>query len=203
MKLSVCCPVLNESFFIKLWFESVLKYADDIFIIDGGSTDGTIDIIESYKKADPRVRYISQPQSGNPYTNDWNENDVRNSLVAHAHGDYILMLDADEMLSDDFSKEGLGQFFYGFVFVPFWRDIETVRLSVHPDPRWYGNHLYRMFPRGMASYTKEKHHCRLVSNLPLAKLPTCIFHLHYAMESFNNKPKRGDNRRWATRIRIP
>jgi len=196
MRLSVCCPILNEAWFVDLWLQSVLSYADDIVILDGGSTDGTLDIIDKYK--DDRIQLIEMPQEGKPYSEDWDEGERRNLLIDRAKGDYVLVLDADEMIGDEFInfiKPGIGQKFYGFYFVPFWRDINTVRLNGPNDYRWYKQVLYRMFPKGHGWYSTDRHHCVLTSDLEKRVTLIGLFHYHYALNSFGHKLKPRDNRR--------
>ena len=77
MKLSVIVPVLNEITFIPLYIESASRYADEIIIADGGSTDGTIEEIERLQQR-YAIRLFHVQQSGLPYTEDWNESVVRN-----------------------------------------------------------------------------------------------------------------------------
>lgn len=55
MKLSVIVPTLNEETAIKKTLDALsrLVNVDEIIIIDGGSTDGTVPIIENYNFAKP------------------------------------------------------------------------------------------------------------------------------------------------------
>lgn len=60
-KISVIMPSLNVSKYIKQCLQSVLNQTlEDIEIIcvDGGSTDGTLDIIQQYVKKGNRVKLI-------------------------------------------------------------------------------------------------------------------------------------------------
>ena len=188
-------PCLNEIAFIKLWLESASRYADELVIIDGGSTDGTREVIWANINKYNIMTSINK-QQGQPYSVDWNESSVRNRLLNMATGDYILMLDADELMSDDFDKSKLEpDYFYRFEFIPFWRDIKTVRLSTAGDMRWLGHRIDRLFKSGQARYTDEKHHCQLISDYPIKESGSKIYHLHYALETFKIKPKVNDNRR--------
>lgn len=66
----------------------VLKLTDDIVIVDSGSTDRTREVVES-----KGALFISQPWLGNGYQKLVGEHACKN--------DWVLDLDADELLSDE------------------------------------------------------------------------------------------------------
>jgi len=60
--ITVCIPVLNESDFIDELLQSVISappYDKEIIIIDGGSTDDTIEKIKSWQKTHSQLRLIN------------------------------------------------------------------------------------------------------------------------------------------------
>jgi glycosyltransferase involved in cell wall biosynthesis len=66
--VSIITPVKNCVEYIEQCIQSVLSqnylYIEHV-IIDGGSTDGTLDIIKSYNKNYPdRIRFVSEPDKG-------------------------------------------------------------------------------------------------------------------------------------------
>jgi len=66
--VSIITPVLNGIKYLEECIESVLNqsypYIEHIFV-DGGSTDGTLDMLSSYKAKHPdRIRFISEPDKG-------------------------------------------------------------------------------------------------------------------------------------------
>ncbi len=64
--VSVIIPVYNRATFIRKAIESVLNghYQDfDIIVVDNGSTDNTVEVVESYVKKDPRVRLIKNTEN--------------------------------------------------------------------------------------------------------------------------------------------
>ena len=65
----------------------------EYIIVDGGSTDGTLDIIKKYAAGDERIRYISEPDSG--------IYDAMNKGVGMATGDYLEFLNAGDLYRDD------------------------------------------------------------------------------------------------------
>ena len=65
----------------------------EYIIVDGGSNDGTLDIIKRYAAQDARIRYISEPDSG--------IYDAMNKGIKMAAGDYLEFLNAGDMYRDD------------------------------------------------------------------------------------------------------
>lgn len=100
MKLTVFMPVYNREKYLKDSISSVLnQYFNDfeLLIIDDGSTDKSIDIINSFK--DSRIRLLkNEINKGVVFT--------RNRGLKEARGEYILLLDSDDMaLSDRLKKQ--------------------------------------------------------------------------------------------------
>ena len=86
-KISVITPVLNGAKYIEQAIQSVLKqnYIDfEHIIIDGGSTDGTIDILSKY----PHLVWYSEIDSGQPQ--------AMNKGFSIAKGEIIVYLNCDD-----------------------------------------------------------------------------------------------------------
>jgi glycosyltransferase involved in cell wall biosynthesis len=89
--VSVVTAVYNGEEFIADCIESVIAqtYSDwEYIIVDDGSTDGTERIVAGYL-SDKRILYIKQENSGC--------SNARNRGIASAKGDYIAVLDADDL----------------------------------------------------------------------------------------------------------
>ena len=87
--ISVVIPLYNKEASIAQSLSSVLSQSYDDFevvIVDDGSTDGSVSIVESIK--DPRIRLIRQ-ENGGP-------SKARNTGVKNAKGQWILFIDADD-----------------------------------------------------------------------------------------------------------
>ena len=89
MTVSLCMIVKDEARFLAGCLSSVGSLADDIVIADTGSTDGTVEIAQA---AGARVLRVA-------WTNDFAA--ARNAVLQHATGDFVLVLDADERLTDE------------------------------------------------------------------------------------------------------
>lgn len=93
LNISVITVVLNNCAFIKDAIESVLNQEAaniEYIIIDGGSKDGSIDIINSYK--DQVSVIVSEPDRG--------IYDAMNKGLALASGDIVGFLNADDFYAD-------------------------------------------------------------------------------------------------------
>lgn len=87
--VSVVMPVYNRENTIKQAIDSVLCQTHsclELIIVDDGSTDNTLKIVQSY--TDRRIRLIYQKHSG--------ANKARNAGIAHAEGEYIAFQDSDD-----------------------------------------------------------------------------------------------------------
>jgi glycosyltransferase involved in cell wall biosynthesis len=89
--LSVVLITLNEAADLPRTLESV-RWAQEIVVVDSGSTDATVEIA---RKAGARV--FEEPWKGFAAQ--------KNSAIAHASGDWVLSLDADEELSPELARE--------------------------------------------------------------------------------------------------
>ncbi len=92
-KISVVLAVLNEEKNLDGCLESVKDLAWEIVIVDGGSTDRTIEIAKKFK-----ARII---QTNNPPIFHIN----KNKAIDAAQGDWILQLDADERVTKELDSE--------------------------------------------------------------------------------------------------
>ena len=86
-RLSVCMIVKNEERFLGQCLASVKDIADELIVIDTGSTDRTVEIAREHGA---QVGHFE-------WCNDFAA--ARNASIAPATGDWILFLDADEELS--------------------------------------------------------------------------------------------------------
>jgi glycosyltransferase involved in cell wall biosynthesis len=97
MNFSVVTPSFNCGSFILKNIESVRAQSlasDKLehWIIDGGSTDGTVELLKQQKG----VRWISEPDRG--------LSDAVNKGIQRAQGDWIIWLNADDFLAEDACK---------------------------------------------------------------------------------------------------
>lgn len=87
--LSLCMIVKNEEKHLARCLSSVKDAADEIVIVDTGSSDKTIEIAESFGSKIFHFNWI----------NDFSA--ARNYSLSKCSSDWILYLDADEQLNPD------------------------------------------------------------------------------------------------------
>lgn len=89
--ISVCMATYNGEKYIRQQLDSILPQIgpdDEIIISDDGSTDGTIEIIQSMD--DGRIRLIDGPHKGSPVPNF-------EHVLSAAKGDIIFTADQDDL----------------------------------------------------------------------------------------------------------
>ncbi len=92
-KISVALAVYNEESNLRQCLKSVKDLAWEIVIVDGGSKDKTIQIAKEFG-----ARIIHTKNLPNFHIN-------KNKAIDAASGDWILQLDADEIVTDELAGE--------------------------------------------------------------------------------------------------
>ncbi len=96
MKISIALAVFNEEENIHYPIESTIDWADEIVIVDGGSTDNTTSKAKSYGK---KIKII------NAGKNPRNFHINKQLALDNCKNAWVLQLDADEQVSKDLAKE--------------------------------------------------------------------------------------------------
>ena len=105
-KFSIVVPVYNAKLYLKRCIDSILSQTFDEFeliLVNDGSTDGSGDICNEFKRCDARIKVINGPNKG--------VSSARNKGIENACGEYITFIDADDEIElsylENMSK-GLG-----------------------------------------------------------------------------------------------
>lgn len=96
IKVSVIIPVYNTERYVQAAVKSIMcqSFKDlEIIIINDGSTDRSLELVEELKDTDNRIKVYSQTNQGLSIT--------RNVGMSHAHGEYIYFMDSDDLLEKD------------------------------------------------------------------------------------------------------
>jgi len=91
---TVVIPLYNTERHIAAALNSVLAQTCqdfEVLVVDDGSTDGGTSVARSYADSDPRIQVVTQENRGLA--------GARNTGIRHARGQYIALLDADDLWS--------------------------------------------------------------------------------------------------------
>ena len=107
--ISILCPILNVRPYIAEMIESVLAQSYphwELIIMDGKSSDGTIDVIQTYAKRDGRIRVYSEPDESSWHAVDKGLDLSRGEFIAIVCGqdgflDREWLRKCDRVFSDD------------------------------------------------------------------------------------------------------
>lgn len=97
MNVSIIIPVYNGEKHIEKCITSIINQSYEnieIIIVDDGSTDKTVEILEKCKKVDRRIKYYSQNNSGPSV--------ARNKGIEVSSGEYIAFVDSDDTIKEDY-----------------------------------------------------------------------------------------------------
>ncbi|SFE46486.1 glycosyltransferase family 2 protein [Spirosoma endophyticum] len=156
MKVSIITVVYNGAEFVRNCIESIINqtYPDiEYIIVDGKSTDGTVDIVQSYGKK--VSRFISEPDKG--------LYDAMNKGIRLATGDVIGLLNADDFYRHNrvienmvatFQRTGADAVYGDMLYVD--RD-DTKKLKRYWRSGWYSENafLWGWMPGHLSFFAKR------------------------------------------------
>ena len=99
-KISIVIPSYDKVRYIKKTLDSIFdqKYENlEVIIQDGGSTDGSLEIINSYLKKYPRIIKLESKK-------DNGQLDAINKGLRKTNGDIITFINADDMYENEAFK---------------------------------------------------------------------------------------------------
>lgn len=97
MKFSVIIPVYNSEQFLDKCISSIIDqdYSDyELILVDDGSTDNSIEVIKKYQNFHSNIVFVQQENAG--------PSAARNTGLSLAKGNYVLFVDSDDWVSDDY-----------------------------------------------------------------------------------------------------
>lgn len=95
-KISVIMPSFNVAAYIGQCLKSVQEQTLcdlEIIVVDAGSTDGTLEIVQSCAKEDARIKILQSERRSYGYQ--------MNLGLMQAHGDYIGIVETDDIIAED------------------------------------------------------------------------------------------------------
>jgi glycosyltransferase involved in cell wall biosynthesis len=171
MKISVVLNVLNEEKNIERALASI-KWADEVVIVDDGSTDDTLNIAKKYTKLIYKHKSVGYVEP------------ARNLAISKASGDWILIVDADEEIPETLVKrlqevaEKMEQI--SFVEIPRKNLIFNKWMTAS---MWWPDYNIRFFKKGSVTWKNEIHSIPNVEGLGIkldADEKFAIIHHNYS-----------------------
>lgn len=179
--LSVAIATFNEEQNLSACLTSVVSWADEIVVVDGGSTDHTVVIAKSFgakviKTDNPPIFHINKQKAVDACSEEW-----------------ILQLDADEVVSEDLKNE----------IIHIMKDLKTNQKSGYFIPRknyflghWlhkggqYPDYVIRFFQHGKGLFPSKSVHEQIEINGDIGYMKNHI--LHYSYKTMQEYWKKAD-----------
>lgn len=98
-KVSVVVPIYNAEAYLERALKEIIQqtYIDiEIILVNDGSTDKSLEICKKYMKKDNRIKIVTGENHGAAY--------ARNQGIKNATGDYLLFIDADDIIDNNYIK---------------------------------------------------------------------------------------------------
>ncbi len=181
MKLSVAIATYNEEKKLGACLASVSSWADEIVVVDGGSTDYTLTIARKYnariiKTDNPPIFHINKQKA-----------------LEACKGDWILQLDADEVVTPELKNEIIGtinnkqETIHGY-YIPrknyFWGHWMR-KGGQYPD------YVIRLVQNGKASFPAKSVHEQIAVQGEVGYLKEAMEHISYSTkEDYWKKAER-------------
>jgi len=136
-KVSVIVPCYKHAKYLREAMDSVLEQSypvHELIVVNDGSPDNTSEVVKEYMSTHAHVKLVEKTNGGLA--------SARNAGIAVATGDYIMCLDADDILTKDAIKEH----------VKLMDDKSVVTCGL----MWFGNAVGTFRPKGATLETLVK-----------------------------------------------
>lgn len=161
-KISVIIITKNEEQDIKKCLESV-KWADEIIVLDSGSTDNTVRICKEYTEK--------------VYQTDWPGFGIqKNRALEKATGNWVLSIDSDEWLPDNLISE-IKHIISDNKNASYYIPRRSYYLGkLIKFGHWRGDKVLRLFKNKYAKFSSDKVHERIIAVHPSKITKNYILH---------------------------
>lgn len=100
--ISIIVPIYNAANYLPACLDSLLSQTEtdvQVILVDDGSTDDSLVIAQNYADKDKRILVLTQEHAG--------QSAARNNGFAHAKGEHIAFVDADDTIELDWCERHL------------------------------------------------------------------------------------------------
>lgn len=167
MKLSVGIITFNEERILGKTLSSLRKIADEVVIVDSYSTDRTVEIAKNFG-----AKVFSEKWKGFGLQ--------KNSVIEKCKGEWILLIDADEELSENLAykikelingKNKFNVYKINFMTIAFGKEIKY--------GGWSNSYRIRLFKKNSGKYNNNEVHEDFITQEKLGKIREKIRHHSY------------------------
>jgi len=162
MSLSVIIITFNESDNIQRCLNSI-KWADEIIVVDSGSTDNTIELAKKYTNKVYKIEWLGfGPQ--------------KNKALSYTTSKWVLSLDADEYVSNNLKNE-------------ISKVMQSTDFNAYKMPRlssycgkflkhggWWPDYITRLIKNGEGKFTNDLIHEKIITSGKIGTLKNHIIH---------------------------
>jgi len=166
--------VRDEADRVGRTLEAIMPHVDEVLVVDSGSTDGTVEICKSLG-----AEVISRPWPGYGPQKRFAESACRH--------DWVLNLDADEVVTPDLAKEIVDLFRNGPPDHPFFRFKVVTVYPGRDRPRLWADYynVLRLYDRRAGGFRDSLVHDSVVPGAVRPRQLTHIVH-HYCYRSLSH-----------------
>lgn len=177
-KISVLLPTYNNAATLRPTLESI-QWADEIFVVDSFSTDGTLDLCREFHARIVQHEYVQSAKQ-------------KNWAIPQCTCEWVLQLDTDEILEPGAREEILEAIAHAEP------DLHAFRLprKNHILGQWltvenlYPDYQTRLFRRDLGRFQDKEVHAHVRVPGRVGTLTHAI--LHYGMKSISNQLRNLD-----------
>ena len=165
-KITALIPCYNEEDCLAHALESV-RWADEILVVDSFSTDRSLEIAKTYG-----ARIIQREYGYSASQKNW--------AIPQAKYDWILLLDADEVLQESAEQEIRGILENKASKAAYW----LYRDNYYMDKKiswgtWRGDKVIRLFEKNQCRYEDKRVHAEIITDGEIGFLKSKIDHYTY------------------------
>lgn len=170
-RLSVIVITKNEILNLADCLRSV-GFADEVVVLDSGSTDGTVE--------------LAGAMGAKVFTStDWpGYGPQKNRALAHATGDWVFSIDADEQVTPELAAQLQGAMEAGPFDAWFVNRRSNFCGQYMAHSGWYPDRVLRLFRRGTARFSTDIVHERVIADGRTGRLQGDL--LHNSMPHFES-----------------
>ncbi len=172
-KLTAIIPTYNEQDNIAEAIACV-SFADEILIVDSFSTDNTLSIATQFEK----VKIIQREYGYSASQKNW--------AIPQATHEWILLLDADERITEALKTEILKAVQQPVAHVAYWITRSNIFMGKPLKYVWKNDSVIRLFKRDFCRYEDKNVHAEIIAKGSVGKLSNVLIHDTYQYKGLEN-----------------